>query len=405
MTESHEDQHRDVAAADKRSLASQAGIPAVYMRGGTSKGLFLHERDLPPPGPARDELILEVMGSPDPLQIDGLGGSHSSSSKVVVVAPSTRPDADVEYLFVQVGVDRPVLSEDGNCGNLTSAVGPFAVDEGLVAATEPTTEVRMWNRNTSKLIHAHVPVRSGAAAVDGDHAIAGIGRAGAAIVNEYREPAGSMFAAICPTGSATDRWEVEGLGAVDVSVVDVSHPYLFVAASAFGLAGTESPAALNQDAALLAKLELLRATGTVRLGRASSVEGATARAPAVPRIALVARPQRYQATGGQPVEAEDVDVVVRMLSMGRVHHACPVTGVACLAATCLLPGTVPAALVRNPLPEQEVRLGHPKGVSRAGARVVHGPEGPDVESVTVMRTARRLMDGTVYHRRRQGRRP
>lgn len=399
MTQRHEDVRADVAVADKRALAAQAGLPAVYMRGGTSKGLFLHERDLPPPGPDRDALILEVMGSPDPLQIDGMGGSHSSSSKVIIVAPSTRPDADVEYLFVQVGIDRPVLSYDGNCGNLTAAVGPFSLDEGLVPATEPTTLVRMYNRNTSKLVHASVPVRAGAATVDGDLAVAGINRTGAAIVNEYRSPASAVFPALYPTGSATDRWDVHGVGTVEVSVVDVSHPYLFVQAAAFGLSGIESPAELNQDPSLLERLERLRATATVSLGLASSLAEATANVPAVPRIALVAPPRAYVSTSGAAVAAGEVDIVVRMVSMGRVHHACPVTGVGCLAAACMLPGTVPAGVVRSPRPGQEVRLGHPKGVSSASARIAVDEAGPVVQSVTLVRTARRLMDGILYHRR------
>lgn len=399
MTQRHEDVGADVAVADKRALAAQAGLPAVYMRGGTSKGLFLHERDLPPPGPARDALILEVMGSPDPLQIDGMGGSHSSSSKVIIVAPSSRPDADVEYLFVQVGIDRPALSYDGNCGNLTAAVGPFSLDEGLVPVAEPTTEVRMYNRNTSKIVHASVPVHAGAAAVDGDLALAGIQRTGAAIVNEYRSPGSAIFPALYPTGSATDRWDVDGVGPVDVSIVDVSHPYLFVPAAAFGLSGVESPAELNQDRALLARLERLRATATVSLGLASSLAEAAAKLPAVPRIALVAAPRAYESTSGAAIAADDVDIVVRMVSMGRVHHACPATGVGCLAAACLLPGTVPAAAVRSSRPGHEVRLGHPKGVSKASARIATDEAGPVVESVTLVRTARRLMDGTLYHRR------
>lgn len=399
MTEQHEDAPTDVSGGDKRPAAAQRGIPAVLMRGGTSKGLFFHERDLPPAGPARDALLLEVMGSPDPLQIDGLGGSHSSSSKAIVVAPSDRDDADVEYLFVQVGVDRPVVSHDGNCGNLTSAVGPFAIDEGMVPATEPTTSVRMWNRNTGKLVLAHVPVTGGAAAVRGSQAIAGIARTGAAIVNEYRSPARTIFDALYPTGSPADRWAVEGLGTVEVTVVDVTHPYLYVSAAALGITGTETPAALNRDATLLRRLELLRGTATVRLGLAASLAEAEAAVPAVPRIALVAAPAPYTATNGEEIAADDFDIVVRMASMGRVHHACPVTGVANLASACLLPGTVPARWARSRPPGSEIRIGHPKGVAEAGARVVDGPDGPDVDAVTLVRTARRLMDGTVYHRR------
>lgn len=400
MTEDHEDAAAHVAVADKRSTPAQCGVPAVFMRGGTSKGLFFHERDLPPAGPTRDELFLEVMGSPDPLQIDGLGGSHSSSSKVVVVAPSDRDDADVEYLFVQVGIDRSFVSYDGNCGNLTSAVGPFAVDEGLVPVTEPTTTVRMWNRNTRKIIHAHVPIVGGVAAVTGDEMIAGVDRPGAAIVNEYRSPGRSTFDALHPTGSPADEWDVAGLGTVQVTILDVAHPYLYVSAAALGLTGTESSTALNEDAALLGRLEVLRGTAAVRLGLADTVEEATEKVPALPRIAMVAAADDYVTTAGQHVAAEEVDILVRMVSMGRAHHACPVTGVANLAAACLLPGTVPAMAVRRQVEVPQIRIGHPKGVSSAGAKIVSTPDGLDVDAVTLVRTARRLMDGTLYHRLR-----
>lgn len=372
------------------------------MRGGTSKGLFVHERDVPPAGGERDAMLLRIMGSPDPMQIDGLGGTFSSTSKVVVVSPSEREDWDVEYLFGQVEVDRAHIDWSGNCGNLTSAVGPFAIEEGIVAAGRSSTHVRMLNRNTSKRIDSFVPTQDGRVVVNGSHRIAGVPGTGARIVNTYLAPGCAVFAAVLPTGRPTDMLAVAGVGDVAVSVVDVAHPYAYVASADLGIDPATSVAALNADPSLLSRLEAVRATCAQFLGRAESVAAASEISPIIPRLALVGPASTWYAAresdstsggGGASV----VDLSVRMVSMGKVHRACPMTGVVCTAAAVGLPGTVPAQLATAHQSGEPVRIGHPKGVAEAAVRISSGDRGPTVESVTVTRTARRLMAGTAYY--------
>ncbi|XVQ07040.1 PrpF domain-containing protein [Spirillospora sp. CA-255316] len=354
-------------------------VPAVLMRGGTSKGLFLHARDLPPPGPARDALVLDLMGSPDPMQIDGLGGTHSSTSKVVVVEPGGDGD-DVRYWFAQVGVDEPIVDWSGNCGNLTSAVGPFAIDEGLVEAVEPVTRVRLRNGNTGVRILAEVPVRDGRARTDGTHRVPGIRRPGAPVVTRYVD-LGPCF----PPQAPAPAQPLDGAeGPVEVTILDVTHPYVFARAEDVRVdLGGARPAVLNQDGDLLARLERLRAEAAVVLGRAATPEEAARRSPIVPRIVLV----------GEPA-GDDHDVAALGVSMGKVHHALPMTGALCLGAAVRLPGTVPAAVARG-VTGEAVRIRHPRGVVEVLADV-DAAAGRPVRSVGAVRTARRLMAGTVY---------
>ncbi|MEV0623643.1 PrpF domain-containing protein [Nonomuraea sp. NPDC050404] len=352
-----------------------APIPAVLMRGGTSKGLFLHARDLPPPGPARDALILDLMGSPDPMQIDGLGGTHSSTSKVIVVEPGRDGD-DVCYWFAQVGIDQPIVDWSGNCGNLTTAVGPFAIDEGLVAAVEPVTRVHLRNGNTGVRILAEVPVRDGRSRTEGEHHIPGVRRPGAPVVTRYLDPGPGL-----PTGCPSQEL---GTQPVEVTILDITHPYVFARAEALGVdLARSSPGRLNEDAALLARLEQVRGEAAVAMGRAASPDTASRESPIVPRIMLVGEP----ADQGHHLRALGV-------SMGRIHHTLPMTGALCLAAAVRLPGTVPAAVAAG-VTGEEVRIKHPKGVVGVLADV--DPSGrPPVRSVGVTRTARRLMSGMVH---------
>lgn len=362
-------------------------LPAVLMRGGTSKGVFLHEADLPARGAELDQLLLDIMGSPDPMQIDGLGGTYSSTSKVVVVSRSERPDVDVSYWFAQVGVDEPIVDWDGNCGNLTTAVGPFAINEGLVTAREPQTTVRLYNENTGTVIAATVPVCDGIAAVDGDLRIPGVPSAGAPVVTDYLDPAGTVLGSALPTGHLVDRIAVDELN-YDISFLDVTHPMVFVAADAFGLrlSGANS-VELNKDADLLERLEQLRGRCSAVVGAVADWRDARLQAPVVPKLVLLE----------QPVSDDEADILALGVSMGKVHHALPMTAALCLGAAAATPGTVAAAIRRagcGPL-----RIRHPKGVVVVTADVDATQPVPRVRSVGVVRTARRLMSGQVWLRR------
>ena len=359
----------------------------VLMRGGTSKGVFVRDSDLPAAGPDRDGLLLRLMGSPDPMQLDGLGGSHSSTSKVVAVSRSDRPDIDVEYLFAQVGTDQALVDYRGNCGNLTTAVGPYAIDEGLVAVRGPVTPVRLLNRNTGARIIARVPVTDGRAATSGDCVVAGVPGTGAPVITEYVDPAGAVLGALFPTGSARDIVTGPGGAPVEVSLVDVAGPVAFARAADLGLDPLLDPAKANADAGLLHRLEELRGACAVLAGLTATREVARTVSPALPRLALVgdSRPDRPG------------DLSLRALSMGRVHHACPMTVLMCAAAAALLPGTVPHAATRAPggLPEAEatVHVAHPKGIAAATVRLGSGTA---VDAVSITRTARRLLTGDAY---------
>jgi hypothetical protein len=362
-------------------------LRVVLMRGGTSKGVFVREGDLPTAGPRRDGLLLRLMGSPDPMQLDGLGGSHSSTSKVMAVSPSDRPDTDVEYLFAQVGVDQAHVDYRGNCGNLTTAVGPYAIDEGLVRARAPVTPVRLLNRNTGTRIIAHVPVTDGRAATSGDCVDAGVPGTGAPVITEYLDPAGAVLGALLPTGSPRDAVLTRRSGQVEVSLADVAGPVAFARAADLGLDPLLNPAAANADADLLGRLEELRGACAVLAGLAADRDTARTTSPALPRLALV----------GDGHQDRPGDFSLRVLSMQRMHHALPMTVLLCAAAAALLPGTVPHAAARarggTSGGGRAVLVAHPKGAAAATVRMRGGTA---VHSVSITRTARRLLTGEAY---------
>ena len=362
---------------------AQRKVPAVYMRGGTSRCLVFHERDLPPDAAARDRILLAALGSPDPYrrQLDGLGGGISSLSKACIIGPGTLAGADVDYTFAQVHVDRSEVDYSGNCGNCSSAVGPFAIDEGLVPAVEGETVVRIHNTNTKKLIVAHVPVAGGEAAVTGDFELPGVAGLGARIALDFLEPGGAGTGRLLPTGRALDR--IDGLAC---SLVDATNPVVFFRAADLGLTGTEAPAAIDADRALSERLERLRVAAAQLMGIPGSA--------AVPKIAVVAAPTAFTALDGVAHPRESADLVGRAISMGNCHRAFPLTVAMCLAVAARIPGTV----VRDASAAADgadIRLGHPSGVLPIDARVGRRGDEPWAERVTTYRTARRLMEGAV----------
>ncbi|RED09946.1 2-methylaconitate cis-trans isomerase PrpF [Ectopseudomonas oleovorans] len=374
----------------------QLRIPAVYMRGGSSKGVFFHARDLPPAGPARDALLLRVIGSPDPYgkQIDGLGGATSSTSKVVVIAPSCRPDCDVDYLFGAPAIEVPVIDWSGNCGNLSAAVGPFAISEGLVQASrDGLARVRIWQANLGKRILAHVPMANGEVQEEGDFRFDGVAFPAAEVVLDFLDPAGSD-GSVLPTGRAVDELDVPGLGRLPVTLLNAGNPTVFVRAETLGLSGTETQAQVNGDGPLLARLEALRAAGAVAMGLAATAAQATAERPHTPKLCLIAPPQTYRVAGGKQVQAEELDVIARMISMGKLHHAIPGTGAVAVAVAAALPGPLVHTLSGD-LDGRQVRIGHTAGTVAVGARAREVGGVWQVEKASMSRSARRLMEGWV----------
>lgn len=374
----------------------QLRIPAVYMRGGSSKGVFFHARDLPPAGPARDALLLRVIGSPDPYgkQIDGMGGATSSTSKVVVIAPSCRPDCDVDYLFGAPAIEVPVIDWSGNCGNLSAAVGPFAISEGLVQAPrEGLARVRIWQANLGKRILAHVPMADGEVQEEGDFRFDGVAFPAAEVVLDFLDPAGSD-GSVLPTGRAVDELDVPGLGRLPVTLLNAGNPTVFVRAETLGLSGTETQAQVNGDGPLLARLEALRAAGAVAMGLAATTAQATAERPHTPKLCLIAPTQTYRVAGGKQVQAEELDVIARMISMGKLHHAIPGTGAVAVAVAAALPGTLVHTLTGD-LDGRQVRIGHTAGTVAVGARAREVGGVWQVEKASMSRSARRLMEGWV----------
>lgn len=380
--------------------SSQAAIPAVLMRGGTSRGVFFRWLDLPSAGELRDRIILSAFGSPDPYgkQIDGLGGATSVTSKVVIVGPSAEPNCDVDYFFGQVDIRRPLIDYTGSCGNLSAAVGPFAVEEGLVAATGPITQVRIWQVNTKKRIVAHIPTAAGVPDVDGDFMIDGVPFPGARIRLDYLDPGGSLARDFLPTGHAADVLDIPGLGCIDVTLVDATNPVVCFRAADLGLRGDELADEIDTRPDLLRTIEAIRGHGAVAMGLASSPEEATRRQPGTPKVAFVSPPARYRTQKGTHVDAGEVTLVSRIMSMGTLHRTHAVTGAIAVAAAALVRGSVVHAVARltSRDPEQEIRIGHPSGILPVGARVAQEGGRWVCEKGSTFRTARRLMEGYAY---------
>lgn len=373
-------------------------FPAAWMRGGTSKGLFVDPADLPADPARRDAWLRRALGSPDPYgtQMDGLGGATSSTSKVALVSRSTRPGFDLDYRFGAVAVDETAIDWSGNCGNLSAAVGVFGLQRGLVAApADGIATLRIWQANLGQTILAHLPVRDGRAVEEGDFHLAGVAFPGAEVVLDFLDPGGET--ALLPTGQPTDRLEIPELGVIEASLINAGNPTIFVRAADLGLTGTENPADFNRDAALLARCEAIRAHGAVAMGLAARAEDATAHRPHTPKLAFVAPARAYQATDGSLITASAVDLTARILSMGKLHHAFTATGAVALAVAAMLPGSVAWAALGAPVATgSEIRIGHAAGVMAVGATVVADHDRWRAEKVILRRSARRLMEGWVW---------
>ena len=379
--------------------AEQNGIRCVVMRGGTSKGLYFHEADLPGPGPRRDAVLLRLMGSPDVLQIDGLGGSRPITSKAAIIAPSAHEDADVDYTFAQVEIDRAGVGYAGTCGNISAGVGPFAVDEGLVEAVEPVTRVRIFNTNTQALIVAEVPVRDGRARVLGDLAISGVPGTGAEIVMNWVATIGAKTGRLLPTGRAVDEITLETGATVRATLCDAGNACVWVLATELGRTGSEPAEEINEDAGLIGTVREIRGKAAVRMGLATDWARVDQQSPGLPMVGLVAPPAGYRTLpGGSGVEVEEkqMDLRVRLLFMNRLHESIAGSASICLAAAAQIPGSVVEAVTAGRRPG-ELLIGHPSGITPAKVEAHSGPGGITFDVLGFSRTARRLMDGTAYY--------
>lgn len=378
----------------------QKRIPCVIMRGGTSRALFFRREDLPDDIPSQDKILLAALGNPDPTGrlVDGLGGPISSTSKVAIISKRAGEPNAVDYTFGQGSHKNALIDREGNCGNISSAVGPYAIDEGLVDVTEPETIVRIYNTNTKKYIIAHVPVENGKAKVEGDYAIASVPGNGARVALDFESPGGTRTGKLLPTGNPHDILETE-TGPIIASLVDAANPLVFVRARDLGLSGTELPDQIEANVELMKRLEHIRAAAAVQMGLARDWADATQRVQSVPKIAFVSAPANYTISGGILISASEMDVVVRMLSMGIPHGAYPITGAVGTAGAARITGTVVQEMV--PPAQQHsptVRLAHPSGTIqvRADVRIEEGQF--KYVCGTVYRTARRIMEGFVYIR-------
>lgn len=395
--------HNSTKSSPQRDARmSQMKVPATYMRGGTSKGVFFNLADLPPEaqiaGEKRDQLLLRVIGSPDPYgkQIDGMGGATSSTSKTVIVSKSSRADHDVDYLFGQVSIDKPFVDWSGNCGNLSAAVGPFAIHAGLIdeqhIPQNGVVTVKVWQANIGKTIEVHVPIQHGLVQETGEFSLDGVTFPAAEIQVDFVDPAdgeGSMF----PTGNLMDDLVVPGIGTFNATLINAGIPTIFLDAEALGYSGTELQEQINNDEQALAKFETIRAYGALKMGLISSIDEAESRQH-TPKVAFVAKPKSYQASSGKVVEAGDVDLLVRALSMGKLHHAMMGTAAVAIGAAACVPGTL-VNLAAGGGEKQAVTFGHPSGTLKVGAQAKATEQGWVVEKAIMSRSARILMEGFV----------
>lgn len=371
----------------------QLAIHCSIVRGGTSKGLFLRENELPPSGEMRDKIVLRLLGSPDARQIDGLGGANSLTSKVCIIGPSQHKDADVDYTFGQVSVDKAKIDWQGNCGNLSAAVGVYALDKNYVKAEEPFTDVRILNTNTNKILNVRVPVKDGRAQVGGDYTIPGVPGTGAKLRVDFYYPEGAVTGKLLPTGNAKDVIDLGEKGKFTISVVDSVTPVVYCLAAELGLKGTELPTEVEAMPEVLALMEEIRSHAAYMIGMVKNKDEATEQSPGFPKVGFVSPPQDYTSADGKQISAEDVDIVARLGSMQKMHRAYMIGGAVSTGAASTIEGTV----IWDCMPETargrgKFFIGHPYGPMEVD--IVKNEN--EILSQGVYRTARMILDGIAY---------
>ena len=376
---------------------SESSIECSILRGGTSRGVFFRQQDLPEDRAAVEGLLMNVFGSPDVRQINGLGGATSQTSKAAIIGPPSRDDADVDYTFAQVSVGTPVVDWGGNCGNISSAVGPYAIDSGLVAATGDLTTVRIHNTNTSQIIVASVPTRDGRAVVEGGYAIPGVPGTGARISLEFTEPAGSVTGRLLPTGRPREIIRLTNGREVNVSVVDAANPTVFLLAEELGLTGIETPLEIEADTELTDLLEEARSIVAEQIGIVADRSVATATSPGLPKVGFVAPSRDHETLTGEQVAAGSIDLVGRVMSMQTAHRAYQATAAICTAAAAFVEGSIVHEVTRADRPDPStIRLAHPYGVMEMSVRAEEGAGDLHLTGITIGRTARHILDGAVW---------
>ena len=370
-------------------------LPVTILRGGTSKGVYILQSDLPADQSAWEPILLRLMGSPDRKQIDGLGGSQSVTSKVAIIRKSDRADADVDYTFAQVSVDKPLVSYKGNCGNISSGVGPFAIEKGLVEAKDGETAVRIYNTNTDKIIEAVVKTPEGRVAYEGDFCIAGVPGTASPVKLKFVDPAGTLGKGLLPTGSAVDVLEVPGYGPVEVSIVDAANPLVFARAKDLGLSGKELPDELNADAEKLELLEKVRGLAAVKLGLIEDYTRSAWETPGIPKMTFVAEAEDYVNGDGKEIKKEQIDLLSRMMSMQKTHPSYAMTGAMCTAAAAVIPGSIVAQVLPAGVDTQFIRIGHPGGILECGVDYRENGACPIIDDTFGFRTANLLLEGTA----------
>jgi 2-methylaconitate cis-trans-isomerase PrpF len=380
-------------------MPEQIPVRCSILRGGTSKAVFFLANDLPASRECAERLLLNVFGSPDIRQIDGLGGATSQTSKAAIIGPSSRPDADVDYTFAQVVVDAPTIDWGGNCGNISSAVGPFAINSGLVRAVEPVTTVRVHNTNTAKIILEHVPVVGGRAASSGGYVVPGVPFPAARILLEFTDPAGALSGKLLPTSRPRDSVTLADGRSFEVSIVDAANPVVFVRASDLGMKGTELPLEIEANRAVCDVLEELRSVVAEWLGLVADRRDATRVTPGLPKVGFVAPPLSYRTTAGIEIDESQVDLTGRLMSVQTAHRSYMATGAICTGAAAYTVGTIVHQLVRGiedrPIRES-IRIGHPYGVMEAVVNADRPGPSPEIRGVAIGRTARHILDGQVW---------
>lgn len=371
------------------------------MRGGTSKAIFIKKNELPSSPLHRDQLILSIFGSPDIRQIDGLGGSDITTSKVAIISPTTRNDADIDYNFGQVQLETAEILWNSNCGNISSAVGPYAIDEGMVRAVEPITKVRIYNVNTNKILVEYVPVKNGRAIVEGDYILDGVPGTGAKLDLDYAGTVGAVTGKLLPTGNVLDILDVPGIGKIEASIVDIANSVCFIDASSVGAIGTESPPDIRADKELMAKLEAVRNVAAYKCGYIRKGEDALVKSPIQPMISFVSPSVNYQDYGsGNIIKEDETDFLARILYNQLPTDTFPGTATVCIATAAMIEGTVVNRVCKSRATDQKlVSFGHARGINQVRADVEETTSGLVVKSVIFSRTARRIMDGVVYVKR------